>query len=123
MTAFDAEWARCLPWIAATLARAPDAASAEEIKATIKADLAQFWPFEDCVFVTGIEDREDGRTIITWLAGGSLQGALVRRAVIENWARAVGCRFAVVEDTRKGWNRALRRYGFEPHGSGVRKVL
>lgn len=80
MIVFDAEWARCLPWIAATLARAPDPADAEEIKATIQADLAQFWPFEDCVFVTTIQDRDDGRVIVTWLAGGTLRGALQRRA-------------------------------------------
>lgn len=123
MSAFETEWARCLPWIEATVARAPDPADLEEIKATIRADQAQFWPFEDCVFVTGIEDREGVWTLTTWLAGGLLDGVLQRRAVIENWARAVGCRFAVVEDTRKGWNRALARFGYEPFGTGVRKAL
>lgn len=79
---------------------------------------AQLWLGDGCAMVTEIY----GDTIHVWLGGGTLRGLLELRPKVEAWARAVGCVAATIE-TRPGWSRVLRRFGFERRGDELEKTL
>ena len=80
---------------------------------------AQLWLAEDAVGVTEITD--DGRLRV-WGAGGDMGGLFALLPGVEAWAKAMGC--PVVEVLgRKGWQRALARFGFCREGDIMIKEI
>jgi hypothetical protein len=113
-----AEWVRCRPWLVPALREDTEA----HVVGELLANRAQLWPGKACAFVTQL-CRDDEPYILVWLAGGDLRELLTMQPGMEAWARAQGCVSAWING-RRGWARALRKTGFEPHGDGeLRKVL
>lgn len=102
-------WSRCEPWIAAALAREPgETRSIADVRAEVEAGKAWFMPGPNAAAVLRVTKRAH-----VWLAGGSLAEIVNRLPETERWAVNQGCeRLSLVG--RKGWNRVLAPYGFEP---------
>lgn len=56
------------------------------------------------------------------VAAGDLTGIVDLIPEIEAWAKRMGCIGAIVE-SRPGWQKVLKQYGYQPHQIAVRKVL
>ncbi|MGQ0559870.1 MAG: hypothetical protein ACT4OE_09855 [Sphingosinicella sp.] len=85
---------------------------------------AQCWFSDSAALVTEIRDYPAGARAIHALVAagdaGEIVDILTPRA--EAWGRELGCILAVAE-SRPGWQRALRKRGYEPHQVTVRKDL
>lgn len=112
-----AQWARCRTWLLPALTYNTEA----EVQADLLAGRAQLWAGREAAFVTQLAVDEEPYVLV-WLAGGALRELLAMQAGVEAWARGHGAVHAWIQG-RKGWARALRKSGFEPHGDGLRKVL
>ncbi|RAK60886.1 hypothetical protein DJ021_14225 [Phenylobacterium hankyongense] len=120
---FEADWARCAPWIDAALAHAGRTHGLSDVKAMILAGDAGFWPGRGAALVATTEDDPGERRLLIWLAGGELselRTELLPQA--EAWARACGCRRVLIIG-RPGWERALKRHGFAPLARLIAKEL
>lgn len=111
------QWVRCRKWLLPAMATTTE----PEVIAELLANRATLWPGLRSAFVTTLH-AGDEPCIHIWLGGGDLRELLTLQPGIEAWARAQGAAFATIEG-RKGWARALRKTGFEPHGPELRKVL
>jgi len=40
----------------------------------------------------------------------------------ERWAKSIGCESAVIQ-SREGWSRVMRKFGYSPYQTSIRKVL
>lgn len=85
---------------------------------------AQFWRSPKAAAVTEIKVYPSGvKDIHCLVAAGSreeIEHILIPAAI--EWAKRQGCTGALVE-SREGWVRALRKYGFEPFQSAARKEI
>lgn len=85
---------------------------------------AQVWFGDDAAIVTEIRTYPTGACVIHGVvAAGSLSeivNVLIPKA--EEWGRSIGCVLAIIE-SRPGWAKALKQYGYEPHQTAVRKEL
>lgn len=111
---FEAEWARCSPWLEAALARGGDTHTLADVKAQVCDPEARtrFWAGRGAALVTRIEDHPRYRAVHGWLAGGDMDeivGSLIPLA--EAWGRAQGCARATVLG-RDGWRRKLAGGGY-----------
>jgi hypothetical protein len=95
----------------------------------VRTGRAQFWPSLAAdgrplaAIVTELRDYPGCKAIHGLAAAGDLAeivGLLIPAA--EAWGRARGCAFAIIE-SRPGWQKALRKHGYEPHQVAVRKEL
>ncbi len=111
------QWVRCRRWLLPALREDTEA----EVLADLMAGRAQLWSGERAAFVTQLA-VDDAPYVLVWLAGGDIRDLLAMQPGIEAWARGHGATYAWIQG-RKGWARALRKSGFEPHGDGLRKVL
>lgn len=112
MTPFEAEWARCSPWLEAALASMPARThDLIHILAEVEAGNATFWPGTNAAAVVQIEVYPLLQAANVWLAGGDLQELRdVMRPRFEAWAIEHGCDYVSVTG-RHGFGRAL---GYEP---------
>jgi hypothetical protein len=120
---FDAEWARCAPWLDAALDHAGRTHSLDDVKAAIDRGEARFWPGLASALVAAVEQDPGERRLLIWLAGGArgeLEDKLLPLA--EAWGRASGCRRALVIG-RDGWARTLRTKGYAPLARIIAKDL
>ena len=124
MSGFDAEWARCAPWIEAALERAGNTHAIEDIRGLVLAQDAQFWPGERSAIVTEILIYPKARLLHLWLAGGDLieltEGLLPR---IEAWGREVEHCARSTLMGRAGWERTLAPLGYAPAARLLTKEL
>lgn len=108
---FEAEWARCAPWIEAALGEGIQTHSLDDVKADVVARQARFWAGQNAAAVTRIEAFPRLSIFTIWLAGGDLEE--LRETMLPQFeanARENGCRFAGIVG-RKGWSRTL---GYKP---------
>lgn len=56
------------------------------------------------------------------VAAGDLEAIVALIAQAEDWGRSRGCAGGVIE-SREGWVKVMKRYGYEPHQVAVRKVF
>ena len=120
---FEAEWARCAPWLDGALDHAGRTHGLDDVKALVAEGVARFWPGRGCALVAVLEVDPLERRLLIWLAGGDreeLEGELLPLA--EAWGRRAGCRRALVIG-RAGWERALRTKGYAPLARLVAKEL
>ncbi len=86
--------------------------------------LVQFWRTDDAAIIAEVRNYPTGnRDIHGLIAAGNLQSiieVLIPRA--EEFGRAHGCIAAVIE-SREGWSKALRPYGYQTFQVTVRKEL
>ena len=120
---FEAEWARCAPWLDAALEHAGRTHSLEDVEAAVARGEARFWPGAGSALVAAVEQDPGERRLLIWLAGGArdeLETQLLPLA--EAWGRARGCRRALVIG-RAGWERTLRTKGYAPLARIIAKDL
>lgn len=84
----------------------------------------QFWAGENAGCITEIRDYPTGNSDLHALIGAGdlseIVGEIFPRA--EAWGREQGCIAAQVE-SREGWAKVLKPYGYETHQAIVRKEL
>lgn len=111
MSDFDAEWARCSPWIEAALAHANGTHELADVRDAVMRGEAIFWAGEKAAMVTEMNVYPRIRTFNFWLAGGDLAELRdIMRPRAEAYYKALGCKAATITG-RPGWARAL---GYEP---------
>lgn len=112
------EYLRCREWLLPALREDTES----DLIAGLREGRAQLWPGLRSAMVTQLLSGPD-RLLHVWLAGGDMRDLLALAPGVEAWGRAQGAQYATING-RKGWARALRRTGFEPHGDGeLRKAL
>jgi hypothetical protein len=120
---FEADWARCAPWLQAALDHAGRTHSLAEVRAAVARDEARFWPGPRSALIAVIENDPGDRRLLIWLAGGDreeLEGVILPLA--EAWGRRGGCRRVLVIG-RAGWERTLKSKGYAPLARIVGKDL
>lgn len=85
---------------------------------------ARLWVGEHAAIVAEIRDYPGGaRAVHGLVAAGRIEeinAQLIPQA--EAWGKALGCTCAIIE-SRAGWMRALKPYGYAPHQVALRKEL
>jgi hypothetical protein len=109
-------WAQCRDWLVPIMVDTTEA----EVLADLEANRAQLWMGDGAAMV--LQLLTPPPTLHIWLAGGELGGLLDMRGGMEAWARSQGCE-AVTINGRRGWDRVLKPYGYEPDGEELRKAL
>ena len=92
----------------------------EELIGELEANRAQLWCGDASAMV--LQLLRPPPTLHIWLAGGDLRDLLNMRGGMEAWARSQGCEQVTING-RLGWQRVLGRFGYEPDGEELRKVL
>jgi hypothetical protein len=120
---FEAEWARCAPWLDAALVHAGRTHSLADVRAAIDRGEARFWPGVASALVAALENDPGERRLLIWLAGGE-RGELENHILplAEGWGRENGCRRALVIG-RAGWERTLKSKGYAPLAQIIAKDL
>lgn len=108
---FEAEWARCAPWIEGALAYAGGTHLIEDVREMVLAGDAQFWPGERAAIVSEVLVYPRLKNLHLWLVGGDLKELLRMRLVLEAWGAARGC-VKVTTAGRPGWRRVLGKHGY-----------
>jgi hypothetical protein len=120
---FEADWARCAPWLQAALDHAGRTHTLAQVRAAVERDEARFWPGPRSALIAVIENDPGDRRLLIWLAGGDrgeLEGVILPLA--ETWGRQNLCRRVLVIG-RAGWERALKSKGYAPFARIVGKDL
>lgn len=112
-----AEWSRCRHWIIPALRDHTE----DDVIRELATGRAQIWGTEAGAIVTQLVTADEPLLHI-WLGGGRLNDLIALLPGLRAWGRAQGAR-AIWLHGRKGWNRALRREGFEPVGEELRRAL
>ena len=110
---FAQEWERCSPWLQAALDRGSNAETLAEVRESVVRGDAQFWCHPTAAAVTFVDSTARRKTLLIYLAGGSLEGLEAMVESAEAFARAVGCeRMSLLG--RKGWTRSfMARRGYQ----------
>jgi hypothetical protein len=123
VSTFEAEWARCGPWLQAALDHSGDTHTLTDVEAMVRRRDARFWAGRQAAMVTLIEDEPRQRRFIIWLAGGELSELVNEmRPAAEVWARLRGCQRVLIVG-RPGWERALAAEGYAPLARLIAKEL
>jgi hypothetical protein len=123
VSTFEAEWARCGPWLQAALDHAGNTHELTDVEIMVRDGDARFWAGRQAAMVTVIETAPRQRRLLIWLAGGSLSELVEDlRPAAEAWARRRGCQCALIVG-RPGWERALALQGYAPLARLIAKDL
>lgn len=82
------------------------------------------WACDDAALITEIKEYPTGARDIHVLAAAGNMSRIVGelRSEAEEWARSIGC-IGVLVESREGWGKALKPYGYSTHQTVVRKEL
>lgn len=117
------EWARCRHWIEDALAYDGGLHTIEDIEGYIGQGQAHFWPGKESAVVTQFWNFPQKKALNYWLAGGDMDELLNEmQPVIEEWAKLQGCDMIVIAG-RRGWERAMKRHGFDYYWTALGKKL
>jgi hypothetical protein len=120
---FEADWARCAPWLDAALAHAGRTHCLADVKAAVESGQARLWAGAHSALVAVIETDPGDRRLLIWLAGGDREELETETLPLaEAWGREGGCRRALVIG-RAGWERTLKTKGYAPLARIVAKEL
>lgn len=107
------DWDRCAPWIRAALVYAHGTHDEWDVLKMIHDHEAVFWPFERSVAVTEFRDFPKMRAMHFWLCGGDMKELMQKLPEVEAWGASQGAtRFTTAG--RPGWQRVMKRYGYQP---------
>lgn len=104
------EWDRCRPWIEAALARDTSGRSIEDIKRDVEGGKSFLLSAPNSAMVCSIIET---RALHIYLGGGDLVELKQSQPAIDALARHHNCTQITIWG-RKGWERELRSFGFEP---------
>lgn len=120
---FEAEWARCAPWLEAALGYDGGFHALDDVRAAVGAGNAQFWPGRGSAVVTQIWDFPRLKALHYWLAAGELTEIVeAMQPAIDAWGRSMGCEKAIICG-RPGWKKPLAAHGYEPLWLGMARRL
>lgn len=85
---------------------------------------ANLWVGLQCALVTRVKLFPSGNSAVEFLvAAGDLDELTKELAPsVEQWGRENGCMFALIE-SRPGWERAMKRHGYELFQASIVKEL
>ena len=85
---------------------------------------AQIWFSDSASIVTEIKEYPTGARVIHGLVAAGDLHEIVEQLIpkAEEWGRQLGCALAIIE-SREGWARALKQYGYEPFQTAIAKGL
>lgn len=109
---FEAEWARCGPWIDAALVHAGGTHSLDDVRAMVcdPDQPVRFWAGRKAALVTEVQTWPSAKVLLLWLAGGDLEELKdVIRPKAEAWGREQGCGRVMIVG-RPGWAKVLPDY-------------
>jgi 3'-phosphoadenosine 5'-phosphosulfate sulfotransferase (PAPS reductase)/FAD synthetase len=109
-------WQAALPLMAAALEYDNCGRKIEDVGAAYVAGDGELFTSANSALLAKCEHTQEGRMLDLFLVGGELreiEGDLIPQAEI--WGKVMGCTLAVIGG-RRGWGRALRRYGYVPIG-------
>jgi hypothetical protein len=117
-------WDACKAWLNAALFASPvQTYGLDHVRDALDRGLAQLWPTRKAAVVTEIVTYPTGvKGLSYWLAGGELEDVLKTHDAVERFARQQGCDFIEIRG-RRGWQKAIRAYGFRPVGTYYLKEL
>lgn len=111
---------RCRPWIEAALEYSSGTHTGDDVLGAIKAGRMQFWPAPRAAVVTEILDFPRKRLLHVFLAGGEMASVIEMLPSVEEFARANRCDGLTIAG-RPGWQRIMKRHGFEPAFTALAK--
>lgn len=120
---FEADWARCAPWLDAALEHAGRTHALVDVRMAVERGEARLWAGRESAAVTVVENDPGERRLLIWLAGGEraeLEAEIL--PLVEAWGRQAGCRRALIVG-RPGWERTLKSKGYAPLARIVAKDL
>lgn len=86
----------------------------DHIRELVETGLVQVWFGERSVMLTERQSYGEIEAIQCFMAAGDqVEIDEVLRPAIEAWGRAEGCDLALVEASRRGWERVLKPAGYE----------
>ena len=96
----------------------------ENIRSLVARGLVQVWFGDHSVMLTERQSYGEIEAIQCFSASGDqAEIEAVIRPAIEAWGRAQGCNLALVDASRRGWERVLKPAGYEFWSTTLAKVL
>lgn len=103
----DQEWARCAPWLQASLDRGgTQGFSLDEVKRRVAEGRAHFWPGHNSAGVSEVT-----QDFHIWLFGGELSEMWAMERAVSDWSRSHGLSRVTIKG-RKGWGRVMAPLGY-----------
>lgn len=108
--AFEAEWARCAPWISSALDVSGGSHDIDDVKALVETGEARLWGWPNSALVTEIQIWPRAKFVLLWLAGGDLFELRDKiLPLVEAYGREQDCTRCYIVG-RPGWARVLPGY-------------
>jgi hypothetical protein len=85
---------------------------------------AQVWYGERSAIVTEVKEYPSGARVIEGVVAAGDLTEIVETLIpkAEEWGREIGCTMALIQ-SRPGWARQLKQYGYETHQVSITKEL
>jgi len=103
---------RCEEWIKSALEYSGGTHDIDDVFRAILEGRMQLWPAEEGCLVTEILLYPRKKVLHIFLAGGEMNQLTDMHHDVIEWAKAQGCT-ALTLSGRKGWSRALAKFGWE----------
>lgn len=108
-----AELLRCRKWIEDALEYSGGTHTFEDVARSIMEGRMQLWPATRGCAVTEIVVYPRKSVLHVFLAGGEMDQIIDMIDSAVEWGKMQGCSSMTIAG-RKGWQRVLERYGYEP---------
>lgn len=93
------------------------------LDAQVWSQLVKLWCCEDAAILVELRTYPSGAKEVHGLAAtGNMESIIGLIPLAEQWGRENGCVVATIE-SREGWKRALKSYGYVPYQTVIRKEL
>lgn len=87
-----------------------------DVEAMLARGEAQLWEGEKSAAVTEVIEQPRQKDFSLWLCGGDMEEICeIMLPKAAKWAKENGCT-RMLTSGRPGWDRVMKRYGFEPIG-------
>ncbi len=107
----QSEWARCRPWLEATIEISLGFETIEDVERLIAECRYQFWPGKRSAAITEIVPFARAKVLIVRMAGGDLDELVEMERTFCAFARANGCK-KIMGEGREGWKRICERLDY-----------
>jgi hypothetical protein len=112
---FEAEWARCRPWLQAALEHGPQTHTLDDVRRAVEVGEADFWPGRKSAVVSEFITYPRAKALNFFLLAGDPRELITGlRPAIEQWGAERGCTLFLGfgSPDRPSWGRVLKRHGY-----------